>query len=214
MKETIECLITKTTTQQDLKYLLYQPEEATAADSGYPLMLFLHGMGERGDDLAFVKRHGPPARIADGAEFPFVLVAPQCPLGAVWQNECLQALLDELTQRLDIDPNKIYLTGLSMGGAGTWALANACPERFAAIAPICGPFSMIDPVNFKNIPVWCFHGAMDESVPLTDSIRLVRSLRAHGASVRFTVYPDAGHVSWTEAYAGTELYEWLEEQRG
>ncbi len=209
MQQTTEHLVAKTTTQQELNYLLYRPEQVADASGGMPLVLFLHGMGERGDDLSMVKRHGPAARIEKGAEFPFVLAAPQCPLGAVWQNDILIALLDELVGRLDIDKGRIYLTGLSMGGAGTWALANACPQRFAAIAPICGPFSMIDPINFKHLPVWCFHGAMDEAVPLTDSIRMVKWLRAHGAEVRFTVYPDAGHDSWTPAYAGNELCDWL-----
>lgn len=213
MKQTSERLIANTATQQKLTYLLYRPEQArttaSSPEGGTPLVLFLHGMGERGDDLSIVKRHGPPARIENGAEFPFILAAPQCPTGAVWQNDILVALLDELVMKHNIDTNRIYLTGLSMGGAGTWALANACPERFAAIAPICGPFSMIDPVNFKDIPVWCFHGAMDESVPLTDSIRLVRSLRSQRASVRFTVYPDLNHDSWTNTYTGDDLYAWL-----
>lgn len=159
--------------------------------------------------MALVKQNGPPRLIERGAELPFVVVAPQCPADTWWKTDSLIALLDHILDQLDIDPRRIYVTGLSMGGYGTWALADACPERFAAIAPICGPFRYIDPARFKTTPVWCFHGAMDDIVPVNDSVRMVRRLREAGQDVRFTVYPDAGHDSWTQAYDEPELFDWL-----
>jgi predicted peptidase len=207
MKKTTQRLATTFVCQTDLDYLLYHPQKETAGPP--PLLLFLHGMGERGHDLSLVKKHGPPRVIEGGTELPFVIAAPQCAEGAVWQPHSLLALVDDLLERYDLDSRRVYVTGLSMGGSGTWALANAHPDRFAAIAPICGPFTMVDPTGFTNLPIWCFHGAMDETVPVTDSLRMVGWLRNSGSDVRFTVYPDAGHDSWTEAYAGSELYEWL-----
>ena len=209
MKQTREHIQTECRVQVKLNYLLYRPDTPSTNGDGFPLLLFLHGMGERGNDLSLVQKHGPPLLIENGAEFPFIVAAPQCPAGGVWQIETLMALLDKLKEQHNIDPRRVYITGLSMGGSGTWALANAYPDQFAAIAPICGPFTTIDPINFKNIPTWCFHGAMDEGVPVSDSLRMVRWVRKNGAYVRFTVYPDAGHDSWTEAYQGTELYDWL-----
>jgi predicted peptidase len=207
MEETTQHLTSELSKQVELDYLLYLPENKTSED--LPLMLFLHGMGERGNDLSMLKTHGPPSVIESGTDLPFIVAAPQCPLGSVWQPDSLLALLDDLLDRYDVDSQRIYLTGLSMGGSGTWALANACPERFAAIAPICGPLTMVDPTNFRSLPIWCFHGAMDEIVPVSDSLRMVKWLREDGADVRLTIYPDAEHDSWTEAYAGSELYEWL-----
>lgn len=207
MQEAQHNLTTTITKEVELDYLLYVPEEAPADPP--PLMLFLHGAGERGNDLSLVKKNGPPREIENGAELPFVMLAPQCPPGVWWQVDSLVALLDDFTDQHEVDERRIYVSGLSMGGYGTWALADACPGRFAALAPVCGPFTYVNSDSFVNTPVWCFHGAMDEVVPVDNSIRMVRWLRESGADVRFTIYPDAGHDSWTQAYAGTELYDWL-----
>ncbi len=209
MRGSTEKLEIEYATYMELPYLLYLPADLEVGKSGPPLLLFLHGMGERGSDLNLVKTYGPPARIENGLELPFVVAAPQCPADEIWQPYTLAALLEDIIKRYKIDRARIYLTGLSMGGSGTWALANARRDLFAAIAPICGPFTMIDPVRFTDIPVWCFHGAMDDTVPVEDSVRMVKWLRGNGADVRFTVYPDAGHDSWTQAYDGTELYDWF-----
>ncbi len=206
MKEHLSVRIEK---QVELDYLLYLPEKQPAGAGATPLLLFLHGAGERGSNLALVRKNGPPLLLEGGVELPFVVAAPQCPADMWWQLDSLVALLDHLVEQHDIDERRIYVTGLSMGGYGTWALADACPQRFAAIAPVCGPFTYIDPKRFRNIPVWCFHGAMDDVVSVSDSVKMVRWLRDSGADVRFTVFPDAGHDSWTQAYDGTDLYDWL-----
>lgn len=207
MNQSEHNLMTEITKRVDMDYLLYLPEEG--ATEPPPLMLFLHGAGERGDDLARVKKNGLPRLIEEGQEFPFMVLAPQCPAGVWWQIDHLVALLDEFTDTHEVDEERIYVTGLSMGGYGTWALVDACPGCFAAAAPVCGPFTYVDPANFSDIPVWCFHGAMDEVVSADDSIRMVRWLRENGADVKFTVYPDAEHDSWTQAYTETGLYDWL-----
>ena len=118
-------------------------------------------------------------------------------------------LVDDIAARYKVDKKRIYLTGLSMGGYGTWALASAYPERFAAIAPICGGGSRIMSLRLKDIPIWVFHGAKDRVVPLEESEEMVNAIRKRGGDVKFTIYPDAGHDSWTESYNNQELYDWF-----
>jgi predicted peptidase len=118
-------------------------------------------------------------------------------------------LLDEVSARYAVDPDRIYLTGLSMGGFGTWAWAIAEPHRFAAIAPICGGGAPAAVCALRHLPVWAFHGARDTVVPLHRSEDMVRALEACGGNVRFTIYPEAKHDSWTPAYADPELYQWF-----
>lgn len=215
MKASANVLKALLRTKVKLPYLLYLPEgRRGGAKRKSPLLLFLHGAGERGNDLEQVKVHGPPKLIEkEGREFPFIVVAPQCPADDWWKPEPLVALLDDLMGRHAVDPERVYVTGLSMGGYGTWALAGTCPERLAAVVPICGPFAWLRFKQLGRLPVWCFHGAMDEAVPVSESIRMVRFLRAAGGNARFTVYPDAGHDAWTETYANAELYAWLLKQR-
>jgi predicted peptidase len=189
-----------------LGYLLHIPHNAPTP---LPLLLFLHGIGERGNDLEKLYVYGPPAQIRAGREFPCAVLAPQCPDHIWWDIEVLNTLLDHVVAEHNIDTSRIWATGLSMGGHGLWNLANAYPDRFAAIAPICGPHVWVVAERFKNLPCWCFHGALDDAVPISDSIRIVRDLRQAGCPVRFTVFPDAGHDSWTPAYNLPEFYEWL-----
>lgn len=207
-----------------MQYLLFLPQQY--ADSGsqvWPLILFLHGAGERGTNLAQVARHGPPRIVQDRPDFPFIVISPQCPPGQHWDSALLLALLDEVQRDLRVDKKRVYLTGLSMGGYGTWNLGLAHPDRFAAIAPICGggdPLLLLlgDPQKRKDLqslPVWAFHGAKDPVVRLEESERMVNALRQAGATnVKLTIYPDAQHDSWTETYNNQELYDWfLEHQR-
>ena len=211
------CLLDTTITKQvRLSYLLHLPTGYGEKEQRWPLILFLHGMGERGDQLALVKRHGIPKIAEEWSDFPFVAVSPQCPADSTWalQHDALLALLDDILARYAVDPGRVYLTGLSMGGYGTWELASAHPERFAAIAPICGggtPFLGFPArvCTLKDVPVWAFHGAKDTVVPLGESEKMVAALRACGGNVRFTVYPEAGHDAWTETYANPELYAWF-----
>lgn len=203
---------TQITIPVTLNYLLYLPEGYNPQQR-WPLVLFLHGSGERGDNLDQLKNHGLPKLIAEGQEFPFIVVAPQCPKSDSWNSKAqlaaLSALLDEIERSYTIDPDRIYVTGLSMGGYGTWALATAHPQRFAAIAPICGGGNPTTVRAIRHVPVWVFHGAKDRVVPLEASQVMVDALKAAGGDVKFTIYPNAGHDSWTETYANPELYTWL-----
>ena len=195
----------------ELDYLLYlSPDHDSQA--AWPLILFLHGRGERGSDLEQVKLHGLPRRIADGDDFPFVIVAPQCPAGSYWtlELEALNALLDDVLARYRVDPSRVYLTGLSMGGAGTWYMAGRYPERFAAIAPICGSgLRWIAQERLHDVPTWVFHGDADPTVPISESQTMVACLKEAGGDVRFTIYPGVGHDSWTQTYNNPALYEWF-----
>ena len=191
------------------RYLLYRPAGSGRSTRRWPLILFLHGAGERGDDLDVVKKHGPPKLAGSRRDFPFIVVSPQCPTGTWWSTQALQALLDHVTATLPVDPSRVYLTGLSMGGYGTWHLACECPERFAAIAPICGGGHPVLAGQLKNVPVWAFHGALDDVVPLRESQAMVEGVRKAGGKARLTVYPKAGHDSWSATYENPEFYKWL-----
>ncbi len=199
-------------------YLLYLPDDYQKSKTDWPLILFLHGAGERGDDLKKVEANGIPKLIAKkGEKFPFVIVSPQCPENGWWDNELqidiLNNLLDEIISKYRIDKDRIYVTGLSMGGFGTWSLACEYPDRFAAIAPICGKGSPGEAGKIKHLPVWVFHGAKDTVVPIKNSEEMVDALKKVGGNVKFTIYPDADHDSWTAAYNNPELYKWFLKHR-
>ena len=192
-----------------LKYLLALPEGYASGTDRLPLLVFLHGAGESGDDLGKVKAHGPPKLIAAGDRaFPCIVVSPQSP-GRGWNPDVLAALVDELCREYRVDEDRIWLTGLSMGGFGTWALAAANPDRFAAIVPICGGANPNQADKLVGIPTWVFHGANDVVVPLSASQSIVDAIKAKGGEPKLTVYPEAGHDSWTETYADPALWEWL-----
>ena len=195
-----------------MKYLVYLPKDYDQK-AAWPLVLFLHGSGERGDNLELVQTHGLPKLIAGGKDFPFIVVSPQCPKERSWEPFKLMALLDEIAERYKVDQDRIYVTGLSMGGYGTWSLAFYAPDRFAAIVPICGGGDASEAKRIAHIPAWVFHGAQDPTVPLDQSLKMVEALRKIGAPVKFTVYPEAKHDSWTEAYNTPELYPWLLQQK-
>jgi len=179
------------------------------------LILFLHGAGERGSDLKKVKIHGPPKIVSQGKDLPFIIVSPQCPQESWWPKEIetLTALLDDIEARYNVDTDRVYLTGLSMGGFGSWALANDQPDLFAAVVPICGGIEPFFADNLKDVPIWAFHGAKDTTVPLSQSSDIVEAIKKLGGDAKLTVYPEAGHDSWTETYDNPELYDWLLEHR-
>jgi len=210
--QTFEKAITKTLS---CNYLLFLPESYGKKQQRWPLIMFLHGAGERGSDLNKVKVHGPPKIVENRKDFPFIVVSPQCPEDGWWTGkvEVLINLLDDIVSRYEVNTERIYLTGLSMGGFGTWSLASEYPERFAAIAPICGGGNRIMALRLRDMPVWVFHGAKDRVVPLKESEEMVNAIRNRGGNVKFTVYPDAGHDSWTETYDNQELYDWFLEHR-
>ena len=207
----------KTTT---VRYLLYLPQPyGRDARTKWPLLLFLHGRGERGDDLQLLTKHPLPETLATQTDFPFVVVSPQLPLELQsWSSmiEPLNALIDQVESRYGTDPSRRYLTGLSMGGFGTWEFALRHPRRFAAVAPIAGGFffgtrtvpSRIS--DLKDLPIWAFHGAQDQVVASWQSEVLVETLRACGSDIRFTLYEDGDHeAAWRRAYADPELYRWF-----
>lgn len=210
--QAFEKTVTRTLSCQ---YLLFLPAGYDENEQKWPLILFLHGAGERGDDLEKVKVHGPPKIVEKKKNFPFILVSPQCPEEKWWPNEVdmLINLLDDIVNRYNVDTERIYLTGLSMGGYGVWRLATEYPERFAAIAPICSGAMPALADRLKNVPVWAFHGAKDDVVPLKESEDMVDALKTCGGNAKLTVYPEVEHDSWTETYENQELYKWFLEHR-
>lgn len=197
-------------------YLLYLPADyEKEKNKQWPLVLFLHGIGERGNDLAKLKVNGPPHMVDQGKQFPFILVAPQCPDTEWWENEIdiLFALLDDIEAKYRVDKNREYLTGLSMGGYGTWTMVAKQPTRFAAIAPICGGGQPETASLIKDVPMWVFHGDKDDSVPLKKSQDMVDAIKAAGGNPKFTIYPNAGHDVWTTTYSNDEFWAWLLDQR-
>lgn len=199
-----------------MRYLLYLPKGYGRSGAGkrWPTMLFLHGAGERGSRLANVKKHGPPKIVETRRDFPFLLVSPQCPADNWWSPDVLVPLLDEIVATFAVDEDRLYVTGLSMGGYGTWALAAEAPDRFAAAVPICGGGNPRKAARLKRLPIWAFHGAKDPLVPLAESEKMVAAVRrAGGRKVRLTVYPEAQHDSWTRAYDEAGLYDWLLRQK-
>jgi predicted peptidase len=197
-----------------LNYLLYLPTDYDKKASS-PLLLFLHGAGERGDNLDLVKMHGPPKLIEEGKSFPFIVVSPQCPKNRWWPSQVVQltALVDEIVAKYKVDQDRIYVTGLSMGGFGTWSLAAYTPERFAAIVPICGGGDVIMTRFMPHLPVWAFHGAKDPVVPVRRSEQMIEALKKRNDQVKLTIYPDALHDSWTATYSNPDVYDWLLQQK-
>jgi len=199
---------------QVTQYLLYLPDGyATDTAKRWPLMIFLHGSGEAGTDLNKVKAWGPPKLIEAGKKYPFIVVSPQAPPNTGWQVEVLRAMLNDLKQKYRVDNDRVYLTGLSMGGFGTWNYSEKFPDDLAAIAPICGGGDVAKVWQLRHMPVWCFHGAKDDVVPPASSQAMVDALKKYNPDVKFTLYPDANHNSWEVTYNNDSLYTWLLAQK-
>lgn len=196
-------------------FLLYLPKEDSQGGSPRRLMLFLHGRGESDGPLSVVAKWGPPQMVARGESLPYVLVSPQCPREDNWSSPTQQARLMELLQamidRYKVDADHVYLTGLSMGGSGSWRMAVDHPERFAAVVPICGRGDVEFAGKLKEVPIWVFVGDQDRvfqaSVDMVEAIR-----KAGGSNVRLTTLENIGHNSWSAAYASPDLYAWLGKQ--
>jgi predicted peptidase len=195
------------------EYLLYLPPTYNDTTEAWPLVIFLHGSGESGADLSRVRAHGPPRLITEGRDFPFIMVAPQAPEMRPWDIDALDLLLDEIMRAHRVDPDRVYLTGLSNGGKGAWMWAIARPDRFAALAPVAGYGDANRVCALGQLPVWSFHGAIDNVVPAAFDTATVEALRRCNGNVRYTLYEDANHDSWTRTYANDELYTWLLRQR-
>jgi predicted peptidase len=215
-----------------LPYRLLKPDNYDPK-SKYPLVLFLHGAGERGDDNEKQLVHGVPefAREENRKKYPCFLAAPQCPQGAKWvevdwsadsqvqpdePSEPLRlalALVGALQGEFSIDPGRIYVTGLSMGGYGTWDAAMRRPDLFAAAVPVCGGADETKAERIARMPVWVFHGAKDPAVRVARSDRMVAALIKAGGNPGYTRYPAEGHASWGPAYRDPELFKWLFAQK-
>lgn len=201
-----------------IPYLLYLPKEYGAKETNWPVMLFLHGRGESDGPLSVVKRWGPPRIVERGGNLGYILVSPQCPKAESWaqpgQQELLGKLLDHVLEQYKGNKDRVYLTGLSMGGFGSWRLAADHPDRFAAVVPICGGGKPEDAEKLKSLPIWVFHGTDDKAVPFKRSEEMVEAIKKAGnANIRFTSLEYIGHNSWEAAYATPELYDWLDKQK-
>jgi len=204
--------VTRQTKYLNKQFLLYQPRETTPGQK-HPLIIFLHGMGERGDDIQRIKRHGPPKIVENNKSFQFIVVSPQCSKDAKdrgwWNARDLRLLLDYVKKHYPVDEKRIYLTGLSMGGFGTWAWAAEQPDAFAAIAPICGGGNPALAKKYGKLPIWAFHGDQDKRVEPAKSQVMVDAIKAAGGDAKLTIYPGVGHNSWSATYANPELYKWF-----
>jgi predicted peptidase len=199
----------------------------------YPLVVFLHGAGERGDDNQRQLVHGMNEFASDPIRknFPCFVVAPQCPEDQQWVDtpwyldshrmaaeptpvlRWTLELVQDLTDRYPVDPNRIYLTGLSMGGFGVWEVLARQPARFAAAVIVCGGGDPATAAEIARIPVWVFHGDQDPEVLPQRSREMIRALQQAGGSPRYTEYPNTGHDSWSPTYRDHQMYAWLFAQR-
>jgi predicted peptidase len=198
-------------TKVQLNYILQLP---TNQKEKFPLIIFLHGSGERGTDLALVKNHSP-FTYKDLIQSPVAILAPQCPLNVWWDTTAVYELIKETISKYNIDTTRIYLTGLSMGGWGTWKLATEHPELFAAVAPVCAPVDilMVIDVPKLNMPIRIYHGALDDVVLPEDSILMHQELKKQNKQSELFIFPNDNHNSWDSTYSNPEFYKWLLSQQ-
>ncbi len=196
-----------------LGYLLHIPENLP--EENRKLMIFLHGAGERGNDLEVVKANGVPKLLDEGKDIPAVIICPQCPSDIVWTNIifAVKELIDATVEEFNIDKNLITITGISMGGFGTWEMGITYPEMFAAIAPVCGGGMSWRTALLRDVPVWAFHGDCDNVVPIKNSLEMVDAVNANGGNAKLTIFHGVEHNSWTPAYRETTVIDWLLSKR-
>ncbi len=205
-----------------LPYLLYKPEHISGP---WPILFFLHGWGERGSDLELLNTTGLAHRIEHSnlKALDFLVISPQCPIDETlaidskesgwWTNpdkmQDLELLFEDSLSRYSVDPTRVYMTGLSMGGFATWEFATKHADKLAAIAPICGGGTPQKASALTQLPIWAFHGADDDIVPVGESLDMIQAIRELGGEPELTVYLDTKHDSWTRTYAKDELFEWF-----
>ncbi len=200
------------TSKSDFGYIVYTPKKVT---KNLPLLVCLHGAGERGNgtsDLNKVNVHGVSRYCSDGTfELDAIVLCPQCPTGTVWNKMTveLKALIDRVAAKYSVDTKKISLTGLSMGGFGTWEMALTYPDYFSCFAPVCGGGMAWRCDALKGKSIWAFHGNDDPTVAFSNSVEMVDKARAFGADVKFTIFDKVGHNSWESAYLDTKVVDWL-----
>jgi len=218
--------------EHKLSYRLLKPKDFDPKKS-YPMVVFLHGSGERGSDNVAQMKHGVPqfASEANMAKYPCFLVVPQCPSGKQWVGVDWSAtehsipkdpsssaaltlgLIAAIQKEFPIDAKRIYLTGLSMGGYGAWDLIARRPELFAAAVPVCGGGDEKTAKAMAKVPIWAFHGAKDTAVPVTRSRNMIEAIEKEGGTPKYTEYPEVGHDSWNGAYSDAKMFEWLFSQK-
>ena len=192
-----------------LRYLIRYPD-GFSGEKKYPILLFLHGAGTRGDDMSRLIYNPFFSLTAKHKNFPFVCVAPLCTENTwfdMWED--LKKLVAEIANLPFAYPNRIYVMGASMGGYATWQLAMSMPTYFAAIVPICGGGMYWNAGRLANVPVWAFHGAKDTTVLLEESVKMVEAVKKHGGDAKLTVYPENKHDSWSDTYSNPEVFSWL-----
>ena len=206
-------------------YVVYVPPEYKP-DKPWPVILYLHGSGERGSDGLFQTEIGLGRAIRrNRARFPAIVVMPQCRKEQSWvgpMGDMALRCLEQTSREYALDPQRIYLTGLSLGGQGTWHLAAMLPDRFAAVVPVCGFAEWGDEQTgiaqklaerLTKVPIWCFHGDADPAVPVEKSRELVAAVRERGGNVIYTEYPGAKHNVWDQAYGDADLWKWVFEKK-
>ncbi len=214
--------------------MLYLPDSLEKQpEYTFPLILFLHGAGERGDNLETVKYHGIPSFLDKDSSFPFIVVSPQCSADSYWTEDLdvLMSLVTTIVTSYHVDTKRIYLTGMSMGGVGAWNLALQYPDYFAALVPVCGAVTLPQHRReefteivteemlpeklqvLRHMPVWAFHGDQDDIIPMNESVMITNYLKNIHSNVHLTIYSGVGHDSWVNAYQHRELYKWLLQQK-
>jgi len=207
---------------EGLPFRIFVPEDT---DEKYPLVLYLHGAGSNGDDnrAQVVGNFQIKTLVSEEiqAQYPSIILAPQCPDGMGWVRqpwgpgiaEDLMGMLEQVCTEYPVDRSRIYITGVSMGGFGTWGMLRAYPDYFAAAVPLCGGWDLEDDVEnapvMKDVPIWAFHGALDTTVPVERTRDMVKALEAVGGNIKYTEYPDEGHSISARVYYEPELFPWM-----
>ena len=197
-------------TGKSLKYLYCSPN----TDDSIPLIIYLHGAGSRGSELSQMSHAGPIGELEKGRKIPARIVAPQC-CGDTWFElfETLTDFAENTANESGVDKSRIYLTGVSMGAYAAWQLAMTKPDMFAALVPVCGGGMYWNAARLKNMPVWAFHGALDEVVFPEESVKMVRAINKNGGNAKITMFEKADHNAWDPAFSLDEMWEWMLSQK-
>lgn len=211
--------LSQTKIKTNYKYLLYTPKADSNQTKKYPLIIYLHGGSQKGNDLNKLKTYGLPYLVEKGQNFNFIIASPQCPENKYWSSEnWFDSLYINISTKYEIDTDRIYLTGMSMGGYGVYITAMDFPDKFAALLPLCGGCNDSDTAricNLKNIPIWAFHGTSDDKVPISETERIINGLKKcnTSANVKFTQLENEGHYIQYLYENNPEIYDWLLKQK-
>lgn len=191
------------------QHLSYLPKGYKKSKEKFPLIIFLHGAPQRGDDIEVLLEEALPKELEKGLKIPFVVVVPHCPIDESWNSQKLYDFYNYVVNEYRVDKNRIYLTGFSMGGFGTLKFARDYPSLFAAAAPVCSGGSKFFAQDLASVPMWFFHGGKDEIIEIEKTQELVDELKKNKAEVEFTIYPELAHDVWTPTYKNKKLYDWF-----